>query len=104
MAYSIGMIISTLSIWLVNSRALPELAQELLLIAGRPYDIFTGFWKVIFLLVLPIAFMVTFPAQTLMGNFKWWWIASAPLLALIFLKASSLFWNYALRHYQSASS
>jgi len=103
-AYSLGMIISTLAVWFVSAEPLPELAEHILFVAGRPYSIFTGVWKIIFLAVLPLAFMVSFPAQTLMGDFKWWWMPVSVFLATVFLKFSSVFWQYALRHYQSASS
>lgn len=103
-AYSIGMIISTLSFWLVNATPLPELAEQLLFMAGKPYSVFVGAWRFIFLLVLPIAFMTSFPAQTLMGDFTWWWVPAGILLATVFLKSSNLFWQFGLKHYQSASS
>lgn len=103
-AYSIGMIISTLTVWFVYTDPLPELAENILFMAQRPYSIFTGVWKIVFLVVFPLAFMVTFPAQTLMGDFQWWWIPTSVLLAVLFLGFSKAFWNFALRHYQSASS
>lgn len=104
MAYSIGMIITTLSMWLVNANPLPMLAQQFLFMAKNPYSVFSGVWKIIFLTVIPIAFMVSFPAQTLLGDYKWWWGPMAIIMATIFLKLSNSFWNFALKHYSSASS
>lgn len=104
MAYSIGMMISTLSMWLTNATPLPMLAQQVLFLAKNPYSVFFGAWKIIFLTVLPIAFMVSFPVQTLLGGYQWWWGPMAMVLAVIFLKLSNMFWNFALKYYSSASS
>jgi ABC-2 type transport system permease protein len=103
-AYSIGMIISTLTLWFVYTEPLPELAEEILFMASRPYSIFTGIWKIVFLVIFPLAFMVTFPAKALMGDTSWWWLPMAILLATLFLWLSNFFWKAGLRHYQSASS
>lgn len=103
-AYSLGMIISTLSFWLLSADPLPEMAERIIVSAERPYSIFSGVWKIVFLFFIPLALMATFPAQVLMNDFRWWWLPTSVFLALIFLKASSLFWNLGLKHYQSASS
>ena len=90
--------------WLVNASPLPMLAQQMLQMARNPYSVFFGAWKLIFLTVLPIAFMVSFPVQTLLGGYEWWWGPMAVILAVIFLKMSNVFWNFALKYYSSASS
>lgn len=103
-AYSLGMIISTLSVWLINATPLPFLAQQVIFLARNPYSVFSGLWRVIFLVFVPLAFMVSFPAQSLLGQLVWWWVPVAFLLAALFLKVSNIFWLFALRHYSSASS
>lgn len=104
MAYSIGMIVSTLSMWFINATPLPMLAQQFLFMAKNPNSVFTGAWKIFFMTVLPIAFMVSFPASTLLGNLTLWWLPAALVLALTFLKISNVFWSFALKKYSSASS
>lgn len=104
MAYCLGVVLSSLSFWFVNADPLPNLAEELTFMAGKPYSIFTGIWKIFFLTVLPLAFMVSFPAQSLLGETKLWWIFMAIGLTALFLVITKLFWNFALKHYSSASS
>jgi ABC-2 type transport system permease protein len=104
MAYAVSMILTTLSFWLLNATPLPDLAQQIVQMSGRPYQIFGGMWKVIFLMVVPLAFMVTFPAQILLGELVWWWVPASIVLAGVFLYASHKFWNLGLKHYSSASS
>ena len=102
-AYSIGVLITSLSFWIINASPLPYLAESLILrFSDRPFSIFTGFWRIIFMFILPVAFMGSFPAQTLLGDFYWWWVPTAVILAAVFLKASNIFWNFALKHYTSA--
>lgn len=103
-AYSFGMMVVTLSFWTINVNQLSNLAQQFLFMAKHPYSVFTGVWKIVFLTVVPIAFMVSFPTQTILGDFKLWWLPFALVLAIVFLKASNMFWDFALKKYSSASS
>lgn len=103
-AYSIGMMVSTLSMWFVNATPLPMLAQQFLFMAKNPSSIFTGAWKIIFMTVLPIAFMVSFPSSILLGDLELWWLPASFVLAVVFLKSSNVFWKFALKRYSSASS
>lgn len=103
-AYSLGMLITTFSFWLTKATPLPSLAEEIIFLSSRPYSIFSGVWKVFFLIFIPVAFMVSFPAQTLMGDFRWWWLFLSVILAVFFLWLSKVFWQFGLKHYSSASS
>ncbi len=104
MAYSLGMIISTVSMWFINAQPLPMLAQNIIQMSKNPYSVYTGTWKVVFLTLVPVAFMVSIPTSTLLGNFNFWWVPSSIIMASLFLFASHLFWNFALKKYSSASS
>ena len=103
-AYSIGMLISTLSIWIIGGTPLIRLSEQFTFMAKIPNSAFYGFWRVFFIIVMPIAFMASFPAQALMGDIKWWWFLLGFVLSVIFIQLSSLFWNFALKKYSSASS
>lgn len=103
-AYSVGMVITTLSMWFINATPLPMLAQQFLFMAKNPHSVFSGAWKIIFMTVLPIAFMVSFPSSVLLGDLQLWWLPASLVLAVVFLKSSNLFWNFALKKYSSASS
>jgi len=103
-AYSLGMIFATFSFWLLNA-PLPILAERLIFFTGKnPYDIYTGVWRIVFSLILPLAFMVSFPAKTLLGELVWWWVPMSVILAAVFLKISNLFWNFGLKRYTSTGS
>jgi ABC-2 type transport system permease protein len=103
-AYSLGMTITTLSMWFINATSLPFLAQQIIQISGRPSGIFINFWRLIFLFVVPIIFMVSLPTEILIGKTPFYWSLLSVSLAIIFLYLSRRFWHFALRHYSSASS
>jgi ABC-2 type transport system permease protein len=72
--------------------------------ARYPVDFFKGGVRTFLTFVVPVAFVTSIPADALLGRSNPWLLLLAPVLAASTLLASHLFWNYALRHYGSASS
>ena len=103
MAYSLGMMITTLSMWFIEDKPLTMLAEKVIMTCRNPYSVYTGWWKVVFLTVVPVAFMVSFPTSVLLGEFEFWWLPAAIVLAAVFLFISNRFWNFALKKYSGAS-
>ncbi len=54
--------------------------------------------------VLPVAFLTTFPAEAILGDLKFNILFFGLLLSSIFFIFSRVFWKFALKHYTSASS
>jgi ABC-2 type transport system permease protein len=54
--------------------------------------------------VLPVAFLTTVPAETLLGRGSANWILASLAVAGAALVISRAFWQLALRYYTSASS
>lgn len=73
--------------------------------AGRyPIDIYRPWVRRALTYVLPLAFLVTFPAETLAGRLSGWNVLAAVVAAPIALAGATLFWRYGLRHYSGASA
>lgn len=73
--------------------------------AGRwPLSVFTGWVKLLFVAVVPVALVTTFPAEALRGSWGAPLVAVAVCVALAFLVGSRLAWTRALASYTSASS
>lgn len=72
--------------------------------AQYPLDLYTTALRIVFTFVVPFAFMTTFPAKTLLGNFTWWWLPVALLLAAATLLISNRLWQFALKRYSGASA
>lgn len=102
--YSLGYLLSTLSIWYVKLFNI-TMAMQALVESGRyPIPAYQPAFQVFFTFVLPVAFMTTVPAQFLTGRGTAPWLIAAVIVTATLLCASVLFWRFALRYYTSASS
>lgn len=69
-----------------------------------PIDFFSDSMRALFTFVIPLGVMFTFPAKGLMGLLSWQNLLLSVVISLVALFLSLRFWNYSLKHYQSASS
>jgi ABC-2 type transport system permease protein len=102
--YALWLFIMTFSFWLVQIDNLDVLFYSLFETARYPVAFFRGFARALLTFVFPVAFVTTFPAEALLGRADPRLLPVGLALAALALLASSLFWNYAVRHYSSASS
>jgi ABC-2 type transport system permease protein len=102
--YSFLLILATLAFWLVR-------LENILVIFGTMYE--AGRWpvglyppwlRVALTVVVPVAFAITVPVETLVGRFDATSLLTTVLLAAAFLVVSRLFWRFGLRHYTGASA
>jgi ABC-2 type transport system permease protein len=76
-----------------------------LLAAGRfPIGAYPAAYRFFFTFVIPVVFLTTIPAETLLGRVNPLWVVGGGCLAVILLLLSNRFWQFALRFYTSASS
>ena len=102
--YSLGFILSTLTIWFVKLWNI-TIAMDNLLEAGRyPVPAYPVAYRFFFTFVLPVAFMTTVPADVILNRSSTGWLFGAAGVALTLLLISRWFWRFALRYYTSASS
>lgn len=72
---------------------------------GRfPITVYRGTLRFILTFIVPIAFLTTFPAATLLGRLSAAYVLGAVALAIALFYISHRFWRYAIRFYSSASS
>lgn len=102
--YSLFSIITTLCFWFIGLQALEDLFDTMVTMGRYPTDIFNGALRIVFFYLIPMAFVATFPVSVLLGKSGLGLIIIGFFVAAIFLFFSSKFWNFALRHYSSASS
>ncbi len=69
-----------------------------------PVDLFTQPLRSFITFVIPLGIMFTFPAKVLLGLLSWQLVLVSFAFGLGGLLLSIRFWNYALKHYQSAGS
>lgn len=92
------------SIWFVKIYNVTEVLRGLVEAGRFPIVAYPVAYRVFFTFVVPVAFLTTIPAETLLGRAQWPWLLGSALLAAGLLWGSHLFWRFALRFYTSASS
>ena len=102
--YSIWFMLGATSIWFVKIYNVTEILRGLMEAGRYPMAAYPASYRFFFTFIVPIAFLTTVPAETLLGRGEPVWIFGAMLLAIALLYASNQFWQFALRFYTSASS
>ncbi len=102
--YSVWFLIAASSIWFVKTWNATEVLRALLAAGRYPVSAYPVILRFIFTLVLPVAFLTTFPAEAIRGELQFNILFLGFLLASLFFIISRLFWKFALKHYTSASS
>jgi len=102
--YSIWFMLGATSIWFVKIYNVTEVLRGLLEAGRFPMVAYPAAYRFFFTFIVPVAFLTTVPAETMLGRGDILWIAGAGILAIALLFASRYFWQFALRFYTSASS
>ena len=103
-AYSLYFMSVTTSLWANRLQNIQNLFPHALDFARYPSEIFPVVTRFIFNTILPFALIGYLPSRILLGIASPWLLLSFAALSLLFIYISHLFWNFALRHYSSASS
>lgn len=103
-SYALYFITTTCALLFGRLRNIAELVPHSLDIASYPTNIFSPVMQFIFTFILPFALMGFLPASILLGRINYHWLLSIPAVTITLLVISNRFWQFALRHYSSASS
>lgn len=102
--YSIWILIVTACFWVVRLDNLTYLFSAIFDAARWPVQVFRGFWRILFTLVIPLAIMTTYPAMAILGTLEPQTAVFAIGGALLFAAISRTVWRAAIGNYTSASS
>jgi ABC-2 type transport system permease protein len=102
--YSIWMVIATLAFWLVKVGNMAELFNSTYETGRFPISTYQGVVRLALTFIIPVAFITTFPAQSVLGWLDAPTAAASAAMAGALFAASALFWRFAVRSYSSASS
>ena len=61
-------------------------------------------YRFFFTFIVPVAFLTTIPAESILNRTQISWVIGSGFLALGLLIISAKFWRFALKFYTSASS
>jgi ABC-2 type transport system permease protein len=103
--YCFLLMLSTCSFWFVKLDNILVIFNAMFEVAGRwPITIYPGWFRVTLTFLIPVAFAITVPAQSLTGRLDWRTTLLAMALAGLFAMGSRWFWRFGLRHYTGASA
>ncbi|MBR8829759.1 MAG: hypothetical protein N5P05_001289 [Chroococcopsis gigantea SAG 12.99] len=102
--YSLWFILGATSIWFVKIYNVTEVLRGFLEAGRYPLVAYPPLYRVFFTFIVPIVFLTTIPAETLLGRGQPSWVLGSGLLAIALLLFSRAFWAFALKFYTSASS
>ncbi len=106
--YSVWLALATLCFWFIRIQNI-EMVFWNVFEAGRfPIVIYRPWVRWVLTFIVPLAFITTFPAGSLLDDPASGVPAAAPvyavLIAVVMMAVSSRFWQYGLRHYSGASA
>ncbi len=102
--YSLWFVMSASSIWFTKIYNLTEVLRGLLEAGRFPMAAYPAAYQFFFTFVVPIGFITTIPAESILGRVSIDTTGVSLLIAGLLLFLSNRFWRFALRFYTSASS
>ncbi len=100
--YSIVSIVATINFFILIPRTYMMINQIVQL--GRyPITVYKGVFRFILSLVVPVALMISLPAQALFGKVHVIELVIFLMVTIVLLLVSSLFWHIGLKRYTSAN-
>jgi ABC-2 type transport system permease protein len=102
--FAVVLTIGSISFWTTQSQGIAKIFDNLLRISRYPLDIFEGFWKTVFIYILPLVLIAQLPSQALLKALSPGVVLAAFAFSGLFLTAALILWKAGLRNYSSASS
>ena len=102
--YSVWLALVTTTFWFVKIMNIEEIVWQALEAGRYPIDIYPRWLRYGLSYVIPVGFVITVPARSLLGQLHWSGLATAVALAGVAFAAASAFWRTGLRHYSGASA
>ncbi len=102
--YSFLLVLATLAFWLVRIENILVIFASMYEAGRWPVGIYPAWLRVALTLLVPVAFAVTIPVESLIGRLEPTTLAGTILLAACFLVVSRWFWRLGLSRYTGASA
>jgi ABC-2 type transport system permease protein len=102
--YSFWLILTTVAFWVVRVENILNLFEGFYAAGRWPVGIYPPWLRGLLTFLVPVAFAVTVPAETLVGRLNPLTLAVAVGLALGFLALARTIWRIGLRNYAGASA
>lgn len=103
-AYAFHVIIGALSVMTQEMEGAIWIYRDVMTLGRFPINIYSEIMRGLFVTVVPIGVMISFPSEALLGLLSWRSVGYACLLGAMFHFAAQWFWRRALRNYTSIST
>jgi ABC-2 type transport system permease protein len=104
MIYSFWLILTTGAFWIVRVDNIIELFAGVYQAGRWPVGIYPGWLRAGLTFLVPVAFAVTVPAESLTRRLTWQTLGGAALLTFALLALARWVWRKGLRNYSGASA
>jgi ABC-2 type transport system permease protein len=104
MIYCLWLIITTGAFWIVRMEHVAELFNGLYQAGRWPTGLFPGWLRLVFTVLVPLAFAVTLPSELLTGRAGLLALGGAAAFTLALVAVTRWFWRLGLRNYAGASA
>jgi ABC-2 type transport system permease protein len=102
--YSFWLALVTLTFWFVKLDNVEQVIWQAFEAGRYPVEIYPAWLRAGLTYVIPVAFIITVPAQALAGRLDAGFVLVAVAVGIGAVVASSAFWRFGLRHYTGASA
>ncbi|MCX7772327.1 MAG: ABC-2 family transporter protein [Clostridia bacterium] len=101
--YAILLFLGSAAFWYLGTPLL-WIYESIMQMGRFPVGVYPGFLKLVLTWVIPVGFMVSVPAQAIMGKLGMGELLGGIVLAAVMVLLASLFFRKSLKRYSSASS
>jgi ABC-2 type transport system permease protein len=102
--YSFWLCLVTLTFWFVKIENIEQIMWQAMEAGRYPINIYPLWLKNTLTYLIPVAFIITVPAEALAGRLSIAYLGVTACVAAAMLFLSSAFWRFGLRHYTGASA
>lgn len=102
--YAFWLFLVTLTFWFVKIDNIEQIMWQAFEAGRYPIEIYPQWLRGVLTYAIPIAFIISVPAQALTGRLTPGFVGTAVLIGVAVSVASGAFWRFGLRSYTGASS
>ena len=98
---AVTLLFCSITTMVVHSRRFSELFDRILDFSGYPAEVFPNLARLVYVVVVPFAIFIYFPARALLGKLDVFMVVGAVISVFLFF-VSLRFWNTIMKRYTSA--
>ncbi len=102
--YSFWLCLVTLTFWFVKMENIEQIVWQAFEAGRYPIEIYPAWLRGALTYAIPVAFIITVPAEALAGRLEAGFVIVSLVVAGVMLVLSSSFWRFGLRYYTGASA